>query len=476
VGAALRDDRVKGPQHPRRVGLKDIRNSVPDVKVTLGEGGVLLEPSKLRLEPTEFIEGTPYMPRGMTSALAGDGGLGKGLLVCHWASKITERGGGVIFCSAEDDPQKTWLPRLIAAGVDLERVRMLRVQHEDVDVGGWTETIAIPNHLPLLQSAVKKLAADVNPHDVELVVIDPLDAHLSDEYDDGNSSTKRRRSLGPLEALANGLNVAVVLIHHFSKDTSQRSSHRVLGTVANRNAPRAVYLLGQNPDEELEDGAEGVERVLIHDKHNVSERAPTQLFRIEPTMVRRDDGMMISTARFAYISTIAVNAELVFGRGSSSTAEEEHDALAEARRFLLAELYDGAQPVSQVNRNADGLGISRRTLERARKLEEIESYRTGGIAGKGHWMLRLPISTTDVQEAADLEAMEEIDESLMASVIQLPLNGPQPLSPSVQGDSENAADLGVSCGHTGEWLAGDGVWRCEVCEPPAFPGEIKGTR
>jgi hypothetical protein len=51
--------------------------------------------------------------------------------------------------------------------------------------------------------------------------------------------------------------------------------------------------------------------------------------------------------------------------------------------------------VNQVNRDADGLGIARMTLKRARKRLEVESYRTGGVAGKGVWMLRLPLADAD---------------------------------------------------------------------------------
>ena len=145
--------------------------------------------------------------------------------------------------SAEDDRARTWLPRLIAAGADLARIRLIRIEH-DADDDPWDETISIPGHLRELREAVRSLDSQLGAGRVKLVVIDPLEAHLGDERDDGNSSTRRRQALGPLEALANALDLAILLIHHVNKDTSQRASHRVLGTIANRNAPRSMLLFG----------------------------------------------------------------------------------------------------------------------------------------------------------------------------------------------------------------------------------------
>ena len=33
---------------------------------------------------------------------------------------------------------------------------------------------------------------------------------------------------------------------------------------------------------------------------------------------------------------------------------------------------------------------------------------------------------------------------------------------------EDGDDLPTACGHREFWLAPDGLWRCEVCQPPHF--------
>jgi hypothetical protein len=43
----------------------------------------------------------------------------------------------------------------------------------------------------------------------------------------------------------------------------------------------------------------------------------------------------------------------------------------------------------------------------------------------------------------------------------------------VEGDGE---PVWAPCGHPDLWLAPDGVWRCEVCEPAHFQSEVRGRR
>ena len=39
-----------------------------------------------------------------------------------------------------------------------------------------------------------------------------------------------------------------------------------------------------------------------------------------------------------------------------------------------------------------------------------------------------------------------------------------------------ATETPSKCTHGELWLAPDGVWRCERCTPPHFPGEVRGRR
>jgi hypothetical protein len=133
------------------------------------------------------------------------------------------------------------------------------------------------------------------------------------------------------------------------------------------------------------------ERIVYHDKHNVSPMSPTQVYAVEPTTVR-DDDQVIPTARLVYRRDVEVDVDQLFGRAGRDNSEAS--ALEEATNFLAAELAFGPKLVVEVNRDAHGLGISISTLERARKRLGVESRRVGGIAGRGRWELHLPLSDT----------------------------------------------------------------------------------
>ena len=76
------------------------------------------------------------IPRAKITVLDGDPGLGKSTITLDLAARVssghrmpycTEKcvGGGVILLSAEDDASDTIVPRLKAAGADLENVHIV---------------------------------------------------------------------------------------------------------------------------------------------------------------------------------------------------------------------------------------------------------------------------------------------------------------------------------------------------------------
>jgi len=69
---------------------------------------------------------------------------------------------------------------------------------------------------------------------------------------------------------------------------------------------------------------------------------------------------------------------------------EEHGALAEAQNFLIDLLTAGPLPRKELEKAADGAGVSDKTLRRAKSALGVIAERTGGIAGEGKWTWRLP--------------------------------------------------------------------------------------
>ena len=119
------------------------------------------------------------VPLGMITMFAGDPKLGKSFVTLAMAaavsrgvplpmSDVPNRPGSTILMSAEDDPNRTIVPRLEAAGADLTKVHIL----ESIILANGFET------LPSLRADVDAItAAAVRLGDCRLIVIDPVSAY-----------------------------------------------------------------------------------------------------------------------------------------------------------------------------------------------------------------------------------------------------------------------------------------------------------
>ena len=119
------------------------------------------------------------LARGKHTAIAGEPGLGKSQVGIYVAATITKGGkwpndegrapkGRVIILSAEDDPADTIVPRLMAAGADLNLVEIIQA----VEQKERQRTFNLQTDLHLLETKIK------HHGDVQLILIDPISAYF----------------------------------------------------------------------------------------------------------------------------------------------------------------------------------------------------------------------------------------------------------------------------------------------------------
>ena len=152
-------------------------------------------------------------------------------------SDLPNRPGSMILMSAEDDPNRTIVPRLEAAGADLTKVHLL----ESMVLANGFET------LPSLRADVDAItAAAARLGDCRLIVIDPVSAYL--EGIDDNRNADLRGVLTPLKTLAENLRAAVVLVSHLTKaGLGQRKAPcHGLGRL-HRRVPRQPFVRRRSP-------------------------------------------------------------------------------------------------------------------------------------------------------------------------------------------------------------------------------------
>lgn len=234
------------------------------------ELGVLLA-ANVRPRPVEWVW-KGYIPAGAVSMAEGDPGDGKSItttdLAARWSSGAPMPDGsrhdgpyGVVMVSAEDDPETTIVPRLRAAGADLNRV--LLVTH---GIGDPSKPFTISTDMTALTKLVIK-------NNIKVITLDPLMAFVGDETDSHNDH-KVRRALHPLYRLAQDTGAAVVVVRHLNKGTGGKAVYRGGGSIAFIGAARAAYAIGRDPED-------AERRVFACVKMNIAERPPSLAFSID---------------------------------------------------------------------------------------------------------------------------------------------------------------------------------------------------
>jgi len=303
------------------------------------------------------------MPR---HAIANDGAICRvalALLTLDFVARVTSGrpmpdggasgiSGGAVVLNAEDDESDTIIPRLIAAGANLERVRIVKsVRDRELEI-------------PADNQAIREAALSV---DARLITIDPLMAFLTLKANSWRDQDVRR-AMRPLADLAAHLRAAVIVVRHLNKSDSEGNPlYRGGGSIGIIGAARAGLLAGADPDDET-----GETRVLAVTKSNLSRKAPSLRYRIVPT----GDAVAME-----WLGESEHRASAILMTPESG----QRSAVDECRRFLAGYLQDGGRPAAEVIAAARKTGFSERTVDRAKIRAHVKAY-LAGFGKDGKWM------------------------------------------------------------------------------------------
>ena len=338
-------------------GLDAFRPVEPAAITTAtGRRVVLTTAGAIRSERVHWMWRDRVPLRGLT-VLAGEKGLGKSICTNAMIPSDLTRGNldgelenhpvDVLVASAEDDWRAVVKPRLMAHGADLERVHRVSIEDENGD-----GIITLPDDVARLEHAVTGLREAGRP--VGLLVVDPIGSFLA-QSTDSHKDAHVRRALAPLAAMADRLDLAVVVVAHLTKDDSRRLISRVNGSGAFVNAARSVLGFVRDPDDPQ--GEQGNERVLVHASSNWGKYAPSLAARVESRDVVVDDG---STADVGYLKVLGETTISV--EDVQRGADDDHESVEAA---IIVELDAGERPSLDVKEAvAKRLGCSLKTVER----------------------------------------------------------------------------------------------------------------
>jgi putative DNA primase/helicase len=336
------------------------------------------------------------IPLGTLTLFSGDPKLGKSLVALSVLAALSRGGplpgsgadgsgpaiaphGSALLLSAEDDPARTIVPRLIAAGADLDRIHLLSTMRDPEvrgDEDGRTEYVPARERMPTLSPddlrAIERRAAELG--DCRMIVIDPVTAYI------GGPGLDVRRVLTPLRHMAERLGAAVVLITHHNKQggSSTNGQYRVLGRIDYVAACRLNFLFLQDPDDPT-----GQRRLMLDNGGNFGPPQPALVYVVQS----KDDS--------AYVEWLPETIDLVANAAlaRARTAGKTSPAAVGARRrecehWLRGFLAVGPKTAKECEQAASVAGFNRRVLERARLALAVRCLRSGfGKGGCSYWSL-----------------------------------------------------------------------------------------
>jgi hypothetical protein len=307
----------------------------------------------------------PLIPYGMLTVMEGDPGIGKSFAAMNLAALMSTGGTlpngqrvkkkGVLYCSAEDDPNYTIRPRIDAMKGDPELIRVQEKYSPFDDLG-----------LKLLRRELRK-----NP--AGLVIIDPLPAYIPS---DSNmyAPNEIRGLLSQLSELASESSAAFLIIRHLRKSKSDKAIYQGIGSIDVIGAARSAILVARHPD----DPDIGV---LAHLKYNLSVRGDSWGYRL----VSDEEA---SIPRFEWTGKVNLTAEQLFATDSGPSA------LDSAVDFLKQELAGGPKNAADVQKRAEERAIASRTIDRAKKELSVKVDKKGTS-----WVWSLPKGRQDRQRS-----------------------------------------------------------------------------
>lgn len=308
------------------------------------------------------------VPIGTITILAGMAGIAKSTIlawfIARWTHGTVEgdlHGSPalVALINGEDDTSSVLVPRLMAAGADLNMVvSMSSVSVTDRE-NDW---ISSPN----LADDLRSIRAQIIETGARILIIDPI---ISLMAGDSDRKDDVRRNLDPLATMAAELGIAIICVAHFKKG-SGRASDMLSGSHAFRDITRSLLLLAV--DDETD------ERILTVEKSNYSAVKPSVAFNVDSVEIPTADGEHAVVGRAVMLGATTVTVEDLLRRESAVLGERSSELLEYVKTHPEGVRAEDVGQALDIPVNQARAYLSR--LERTGRLQRISRGTYGSVS------------------------------------------------------------------------------------------------
>lgn len=325
--------------------------TVPDRQNYVGLPRVISVEDIQEVDAEWLIE--DVMPRGQISIWGGDGGEGKGFVVCDAIAGLTtgrpclldmqvvKQGftdysqlhvrdpATVLYLSGEDSFEVTLRRRLRKAGADMTRVLTMNF------------TSQLDANITTGSTALEQVIETYRP---DLLVLDPLESFL-DESVKMSERNAMRQSLRPLLKYGEQYGLTTLIVAHSNKGKNVWGRKRLADSSDLWDIARSVFLLGRTPDKH---------RYMSHEKSNYGPLQKTIIFDITP-----DE--RVSFVDYSELTDRDYVLAATWDTQGKSTRTDAKDIILDALRQSTDPI-----PVAEIDELAEAIGLSGTTLKRAK--------------------------------------------------------------------------------------------------------------
>jgi putative DNA primase/helicase len=281
----------------------------------------------------------------------------------------------ILILASEDDPADTIVPRLMAAGADLDRIHLLT----STSTTDSERSFALDSDIGLLREHLTQ-----NP-DIRLVIIDPISNYLGRA--EINKEQELRRVLTPLVNLARDANCAVLTIAHFNKQIGADAIHKTGGAVGLVGIQRMGWAFTKSPDDpDL--------RLMLRIKGNISTVSKGLSYRTSTKTVTIQ-GQQTTLPVVEWLGATSETADGVLAISANPEEKSARQVTAWLREFLPIR-SSGKKLARDVYQMAESKGFSNATVRRATQQLNVERWQEQGSNGQNCWFWALPGSEEEL--------------------------------------------------------------------------------